>query len=115
MDDQKVGGNDLSLVKVLFMMNTNMFFISGILLAELFKLSSFRLDMSRDYIKLKLLILEQDLLKPNYFLLFLLWSLRLVYCWMEEQKVIAFSCICLVGKLYHMESREILNNYIANK
>ena len=67
VDDQNVGGNDLSLVKVLFMLNTDMCFISGILLAKLFKLSSLRLNMSRDCIKLKLLILEQDLLKPNLF------------------------------------------------
>ena len=58
MGDQKVGGNDLILVNVLFMLNTDMCFISGILLAMLFKLSSVRLDMSRDCIKLKLLILE---------------------------------------------------------
>ena len=30
VDDQKVGGNDLSLVKVLFMLNTDMCFISDI-------------------------------------------------------------------------------------
>ena len=38
VDDWKVGGNDLILVKVLFMLNTDMCFISGILLAMLFKL-----------------------------------------------------------------------------
>ena len=37
VDDQKVGGNNLSLVKVLFLLNTDMCFISGILLAKLFK------------------------------------------------------------------------------
>ena len=31
VDDQKVGGSDLGLVKVLCMLNTNMCFISGIL------------------------------------------------------------------------------------
>ena len=31
MDDQKVGGNDLILVKILFMLNTDMCLISGIL------------------------------------------------------------------------------------
>ena len=30
IDDQKVGGNDLILFKVLFMLNTDMCFISGI-------------------------------------------------------------------------------------
>ena len=58
VDDQKVGGNNLILVKVLFMLNTDMFSISGILLARFFKLSSIRLHMSRDCIRLKLLILE---------------------------------------------------------
>ena len=36
MDYQKLGGNDLILVKVLFMLNTNMCFISHILLAKFF-------------------------------------------------------------------------------
>ena len=54
VDDQKIGGNDLILAKVLFMLNTDMCFISDILLAMLFKWSSVRLDMSRDCIKLKL-------------------------------------------------------------
>ena len=31
VDDQKVGGNNLILGKVLFMLNTDMYFISGIL------------------------------------------------------------------------------------
>ena len=56
--DQKAGGNDLIFVRVLFMMNTDMCFISGILLAMLFQLSPVGLYMSRDYIKLTLLILE---------------------------------------------------------
>ena len=30
MDDKNVGGNGLSLVQVVFMLNTDMFFISGI-------------------------------------------------------------------------------------
>ena len=58
MDDQKVGGNDLILVKVLFMLNTAMCFTLGILLTRLFRLSLVRLDMSMDCIKLKLLVLE---------------------------------------------------------
>ena len=52
VDDQKVDGNDLCLIKVLFMLNTDMCFISGILLAKLLKMSSVRLGMSRDCIKL---------------------------------------------------------------
>ena len=58
VDDQKVGKNDLSLVKVLFMLKTDMCFISCILLAKLFKFSSVMIDISRDCFKLKLLILE---------------------------------------------------------
>ena len=57
-DDQEVIGIDLSFVKVLFMLNTDMCFILGILVARICNLSSFRLEMFRDCIKLKLLILE---------------------------------------------------------
>ena len=67
VDNQKVGGNDLILVKVLLMLNTGMCFSLCILLAMLFKLSSVRLDMSRNCIKQKLLFLEYYLLKPNLF------------------------------------------------
>ena len=67
MDDQKVGGNDLIFIKVLFILNTDMCFILGILLAKFCKLSSVRLEMFRDCIRLKLLILRYDLLKPNLF------------------------------------------------
>ena len=35
LDDQKIGGNDLILFKILFMLNTDMCFTSGILLAML--------------------------------------------------------------------------------
>ena len=65
--DQKIGGDDQSFVKVLFMLSTDMCFISGTLLARHFKVSSEVLDISRDFIKLKLLILEYDLLKPYLF------------------------------------------------
>ena len=64
--DQKVGGNDLSLIKVLFMLNTEVFHFS-ILLAGLLKFSSVRLDICRDCIQLKFLTLEKDPLKPNLF------------------------------------------------
>ena len=57
-DDKGVVGIDLSFVKVLFMLNTDMCFILGILLARLCNLSSFRLYMFRDCIKIKLSILE---------------------------------------------------------
>ena len=58
MDDQKVGGSDLIFIKVLFMLNKDMCFISCILLARFCKLSSVRLEMFRDCMRLKLLILE---------------------------------------------------------
>ena len=58
MDDQKVGGDDLSFVKVLLMLNTDMCLISSVLLARLFMVSSVVLHISNDCIKLKLLILE---------------------------------------------------------
>ena len=45
VDDQKVGGDDLHFVKVLLMLNTDMCFISGILLAGLFKFSSVMLGI----------------------------------------------------------------------
>ena len=56
LDDQEVTGIDLSFVKVLLMLNTDICFISGILLARLCNLSSFRLEMFRDCIKQKLSI-----------------------------------------------------------
>ena len=58
VDDKKVCGNDLSPIKVLFILNTDMCFISDILLAMPFKFLSERLDILRDCIKLKLLILD---------------------------------------------------------
>ena len=58
VNDQKLWGNDLILVNVLFMLITDTCFISDILLAKSCKLSSVRLDMFRDCIRLKLLILE---------------------------------------------------------
>ena len=53
VDDQKVGGDNLSFLKVLFMLNTDMCFFSGILLARLVMVPSVMLDISRDCIKLK--------------------------------------------------------------
>ena len=58
VDDQKVGGSDLIFIKELFMLNTDMCFIAGILLARFCKLSSVRLEIFKDCIMLKLLILE---------------------------------------------------------
>ena len=58
LDDQEVIGTDLRFGRVLFMLNMDMCFILGILLARVCNLSSFRLEMFRDYIKLKLSILE---------------------------------------------------------
>ena len=58
MDDQKLGGNDLIFINVLFMLKTDICLISGILSAKFCKLSSARLEMFRDCIRQKLLILE---------------------------------------------------------
>ena len=58
VDNQKLGGNDLIFINVLFMLKTDICFISGILLAKFCKLSSVRLQMFRDCIRLKLLTLE---------------------------------------------------------
>ena len=52
VDDQKLGGNDLSFVNVLFMLKTDTCFILGILLAKFCMLSSVRLEMFRDRLKL---------------------------------------------------------------
>ena len=68
VDDQKLGGNDLSFINILLILKMDTCFISGISFAKACNLSSVRLDMFRDYIRLKLLILEYDLLKSNLFL-----------------------------------------------
>ena len=54
LDDQEVVCIDLSFVKVLFMLDMDICFILGILFARLCNLSSFRLEVFRDCIKLKL-------------------------------------------------------------
>ena len=59
VDGPTVGGNDLIFIKVLFMLSTDMCFISSILLAKFCKLSSVRLFMFRDCIRLKLLIWDK--------------------------------------------------------
>ena len=48
IDDQGVGGSGLICVKVWLMLNTDMCFISGILLARICKISSVRLEMFGD-------------------------------------------------------------------
>ena len=58
VDDQKQGGSDLIFIKVLFMLNTYMCFISDILLARFWKLSSVMLVIFRYCMRLKLLSLE---------------------------------------------------------
>ena len=63
MGDQKLGGNDLSFVNVLFILKIDTCFISGILLAKIFNPSSIKLDIFRDCTKLKLFIFKYDLLK----------------------------------------------------
>ena len=58
LDDQEVIGIDLGFVKVFFMLNKDIVSFLGILLARLCSLSSFRLEMFRDCIMLKLSIFE---------------------------------------------------------
>ena len=58
LGDQEIIFIDLSFVKVMFILNRDMCFISGILLARVCNLMLFRLEMFRDCIKLKFSILE---------------------------------------------------------
>ena len=67
MGDQKLGGNDLNLVIVLFILKKDTYFIPGILLAKDSSLLTVRLDIFRDCIKLKVFIFEYDPLKPNFY------------------------------------------------
>ena len=67
MGDQKLGVNDLSSVNILFILEMDTCFISGILLARASSPLSVRLNIFRDCIKLKLFIFEYDLLKPNLY------------------------------------------------
>ena len=57
-----------------------------------------RLDIFKDCMRLKLFLLEFDLLKPN------LYSGDLVYCLMGGQKLLHLLHSHQAGKLYHMES-----------
>ena len=65
--DQKLGGNDLSFVNVLFILEMDTCFISGILLGKVSSPLSVKLNIFRDCIKLKLFIFEYDLLKPTLY------------------------------------------------
>ena len=67
MGDQKLGGNDLSFVNVLLLLNVDMCFNSGILLAKASSPLSVRFDIFTDCIKLKLFIFGYGLLKPNLY------------------------------------------------
>ena len=53
VDDQKLCGNNLIFINVLFMLKTDMCFLSGILLAKSCKLSSVRLEVFKDCVRLK--------------------------------------------------------------
>ena len=68
MGDQKLGINDVSFVKVLFILEMETCFISGMLIASASSPLSERLNIFRDYIRLKLFIFEYELLKPNLYL-----------------------------------------------
>ena len=67
MGDQKLCGNALSFINIMFILKINTPFISGILLAKTFNSLSVRLDIFRDFIRLKLFIFAYDLLKPNLY------------------------------------------------
>ena len=67
MGGQKLGGNDLSFVNILFILKMDTCFNSRILLAKASSPLSVRLDIFRDCIKLKLFIFEYDLFKPNLY------------------------------------------------
>ena len=58
LDDQEVMGNHLSFVKVVYMLNRDKCFIPAIIVASSCNLTTFRLEIFRDCIKLKLSILE---------------------------------------------------------
>ena len=62
MGDQKICGNVLRFVNVLFILKIDMCFISRILLARICNPLSLRLDIFKDCMKLKLFIFECDLL-----------------------------------------------------
>ena len=68
MGDQKLGINDMNFIQVLFILEMETYFISGILLARASILLSVRLNIFRASIRLKLSIFEYDLLKPNLYL-----------------------------------------------
>ena len=58
LEDPEVFGTDWSFVKILLMLNIDASFILGILVAITFNLWSFRFEMFKDCIKLKISILE---------------------------------------------------------
>ena len=58
IEDQNLLGSVLSFVSVIFILKIDICFISHILLAQFFDLSSVRFGRFKDCIKLKLLIFE---------------------------------------------------------
>ena len=77
VDDLKVGGNDLIFVKVLFMLDKDICFISGILLVKFCKMSSVWLEMFRDCFRAKAINFGVRYIKNLiYFLGLPWWSLH---------------------------------------
>ena len=68
------------------------------------------LDMFRDCIKLKFIILEYDLLNPNLFSNAFLPNSMLSQLLEGRTNLIAFVHIHLAGKLYHMEIAVLVNS-----
>ena len=105
--DQILGVNDLSFVKVLFMLEMETCFISGNLLARASSLLSMRLYIFRACIRLKLSFFKYVLLKSKLDLGDSFMGSTFSLLLDGSTKVIAFASQPLVGKLYHM-GNEIL-------
>ena len=77
-------------------------FISVILLARPSSLLSVRLNIFRDCIRLKLIIFEYDLLKPNLYLDVSVMGSMFSLMLEGRTKVIAFASQSWLSKLYHI-------------
>ena len=113
--DQKPWRHVLSFVSVLFMPKIDTCFISKILLAKSWNLSSTRLDMFKDCIKLKLSIFDYYLLKPNLYSGTLM--VDSIFSWLLDDSKKLFHCpqSHWVNRLCHMGSRAGWYNCIADR
>ena len=90
-EDKWVIGINHIFVRVLLMLNMEKCFILVILVAITCKLWSWRFEMFRDCIKLKLSILEYDLLNPNLFSDVFILESMLSQLFEGKMNVIAFA------------------------